>query len=673
MNKEQALQHLQKVFKLDSFRPNQWEVIQLLLEGNRVLFIEKTGHGKSLCYQFPATLLPGLTVVFSPLIALMRDQVSKLRALGINAECIHSDQTTDEQIGILEQAQRGELKILYISPERQENGLWQDYIKEINLNLIVIDEAHCISVWGHDFRPAFKRIAILVNQLPQYFPVLATTATATKRVEEDVLSQIGKDLKVFRGRLMRTNLRLYTVCFRDENEKLMFIADRLQHLPGNGIIYCGTRVETEVYSKWLRENGFRVGKYHGSLPTEERMIIEQGLLNNTFKAIVATNALGMGIDKPDIRFIIHTHIPQSPIHYYQEIGRAGRDDKPAEIILLYAPGDDDLPLSFIENSKPPVKLYERVIQHLKAELLSEREIIIKANLKINQFRTIKADLIDQKIIREVTFDKKKKYEFIPGSPPFSPTSFLVQREQKLNEFYTMKEYLQTSKPRMQYLCEFLGDETEALPDTCDNSGLKKLQLIDNPVWRRRVSDFRENDFPEISFKSQKEQITGYAASYYGTSDVGKMIHQTKYEGGSCFPQKLVDLTLKAIRKKSRGHCFDLVLCVPPTKSGTLVEKFAANIAKELRVPFSNQLRKVRVTEEQKVFENSYSKLSNIQDAFAYARVSDLKKKHVLLIDDIYDSGATMKELCGYLLKNGVSSVVPVTIAKTTGGDIAGTP
>jgi ATP-dependent DNA helicase RecQ len=363
--KEELETELKRTFNLDKFYDEQWETIERLLKGERVLLIEKTGFGKSLCFQFPATIFKGTTVIFSPLIALMRDQVKKLNSLGIPAKCINSEQTPEENAQIIDDAKQRKLKILYIAPERQENSEWIEATRQMDLSMVVIDEAHCISVWGHDFRPAFRRIINLVKLLPAGLPVLATTATATKRVEADIASQIGGNISIIRGNLLRENFNLYVIKVSSEDEKLVWLGRNIEKLPGTGILYTGTRVDTEIYSRWFEYLKISSIGYNAGLDAESRIAIENGLMNNKWKCIISTNALGMGIDKADIRFIIHAQIPQSPIHYYQEIGRAGRDEKPANIILFYNPDDKKLPEAFIEGGRPAIPKYEKVISEIK--------------------------------------------------------------------------------------------------------------------------------------------------------------------------------------------------------------------------------------------------------------------------------------------------------------------
>ena len=670
MNREKAEILLKQIFKLPSFHDEQWQTIDKILKGEKVLLIEKTGFGKSLCFQFPATVFNGTTVIFSPLIALMRDQVKKLNSLGISAKCINSEQTPKENSQIINEAKQGKIKILYIAPERQENSEWIEATRQINLSRVVVDEAHCISVWGHDFRPAFKRIINLVKLLPKGLPVLATTATATKKVELDVAQQIGNNILTIRGNLMRDNFKLFVIKVASEDEKLIWLGKNLNNLPGSGILYTGTRVDTEIYSKWFENLKISSTAYNAGLDTDSRIAIENGLMSNKWKCIISTNALGMGIDKPDIRFIIHTQIPQSPIHYYQEIGRAGRDGQPSYIILFYNPEDRKLPEAFIEGGRPAIKKYERVINAVKSELLGERDLMKRANLKQNQIRVIKADLIEQGIIREVMIGKSKKFEFVPNSQPLNTKAFEELRNAKLADLENMIAYVETDKSRMKFLCDYLGDNSNHTFNNCDNTGEKKITVSVTPEWTEKLQNFREDYFPELEVESKGSNIVnGVAASYYGVSNVGAALHRSKYEKGGDFPDFLLKLVLKAYRKKFGQEKFDLILYVPPTSSGDLVKNFAIKISQVLKFPISHNLVKARQTKEQKVFENGYLKTDNVSGAFTFSTPNDIKGKSILLIDDIFDSGATLKEIGRLLTNFGAVKIAPIVIARTVGGDI----
>lgn len=678
MNRQEAELRLKNTFGFDSFYDEQWETISLLFQGKRVLLIEKTGFGKSLCFQFPATQFQGLTVIFSPLIALMRDQVKGLNEKGIKAKYINSEQTPEENTQTIQDALNGKLKILYIAPERQENQEWIDATRRMNLSMIVIDEAHTISVWGHDFRPAFRRIINLVKLLPQNMPILATTATATKRVQEDIEKQISGNIQTIRGELIRENFRLYVLKVATEDEKLLWLAENLPRLEGNGLIYTGTRVNTEIYSRWFEFLGISTTEYNAGLDSESRKEIENGLMKNRWKAVISTNALGMGIDKSDIRFIIHTQIPASPIHYYQEIGRAGRDGKPTKLILFYNSTKDEngieedykLPKAFIDGGRPSIKNYNKVINVLKQEQLGERQIMKATNLKQTQVRVIKADLIEQGIIKEVIYGRSKKYEYQFNAPDLNTKAFDELREQKLMELSSMISYVNSVSSRMKFLCDYLGDKSHNHYQNCDNTTLEPLTLNPQQATRQKLQDFRESYFPELNVESRGSNIVnGVASSYYGVSSVGNALHRSKYENGGDFPDFLLRLTLKAFRKKYGQERFDLIVYVPPTESGDLVKNFAEKLSQVLKIPISHKLIKTGVTQPQKVFKNGYLKKDNVTQKFSYSQPNELIGKSIILFDDIFDSGATIKEIGNVLTKFGVTKIAPLVIARTVGGDI----
>lgn len=669
---------LKRIFGIDRFYDEQWDAIRRILSGERILMIQRTGFGKSLCYQYPATQFSGLTVIFSPLIALMRDQVKSLNSKGISARYINSEQSPEENSATIQAALNGEIKILYIAPERQENQEWIEATRRMNLSMVVIDEAHTISVWGHDFRPAFRRIINLVKLLPQDLPVLATTATATKRVQNDIEKQIGGQLTTIRGSLVRSNFNLYVIRVQSEDEKLVWLAQHLNNIDGTGLVYTGTRVDTESYAKWLVQNGVNAVNYNAGYDAETRKDIENGLMANRYKCVVSTNALGMGIDKADIRFIIHTQIPASPIHYYQEIGRAGRDGKPTTIVLFYNEHIDDngtavdyrLPKAFIDGARPSKDKYIKAINALKEEPLTISGLMKATNLKQTQVRVIKADLIEQGIVREVVNGKSKSLEYQFDAPELDTQAFETLRIAKLKDLESMIGYVYTDRPRMQYLCDFLDDDTPTVFSNCDNTTLSKQTVQMTDEWACRIAEFHENYFPILEAGAKSgNMIDGVAASYYGVSNVGNAIHRSKYENGGDFPDFLLRSTLKAFWKKLSDINFDLVLYVPPTHSGDLVKNFAEKFANSINVQLSSGLLKVRATNEQKIYQNSYLKQENIKDAFTYDHPDDIDGKKILLLDDIYDSGATMKEIGRLLTSMGAELIVPIAIAKTVGGDI----
>jgi len=671
MTRQQAEIELKKRFGFNQFYDKQWQVIDKLLKGERVLFIEKTGFGKSLCYQFPATQMQGVTIVFTPLIALMRDQVRSMSNKGIRAAAIHSHQEDADNAAVIEKAQNNQLDIIYIAPERMENATWISAAKQMKIAMVVIDEAHLISVWGQTFRTAYRRIVNLVMLLPKKFPVLATTATATQKIEQDILKQIGSSMTMIRGKLMRPNISLFVVPVNSEDEKFYWLAKFLPKLPKTGIVYTGTQTSTDIFSNWLQFLNFKSAAYSGRLDGESRQRVETDFINNKYDCVVSTNALGMGIDKPDIRFIIHTQIPASPIHYYQEIGRAGRDGKQAYAILLYNKNEDvALPKAFIDSSKPSAAKYEKVIAVTRKALMGRNEIIKAANLKQTEVSVILADLIDQNIINEQMAGRSKKYFFNTNGPALNLSSFELLRQEQLIELDIMLAFTETKECRMHYLCNYLGDSDVNNCGACDNDLNEGMGLDANAEIQNKLQEFRETFFPVLEVQTQRSKIiNGVAASYYGVSNVGAAIHYSKYQNGGDFPDWLLRLTLKAFRKYFGNKKFDLVLYVPPTESGKLVKNFAEKIASTLKTPISHNLVKTAVTAPQKMFQSGISKKDNVAGKFTYTSPAEIKGKNILLIDDIFDSGCTIKEIGNYLTSIDAASIAPLVIARTVGGDI----
>lgn len=507
MDRQEAEIKLKEQFGIDHFYNEQWEVISRLLNGEKVLLIERTGFGKSLCYQFPATQLSGVTIIFSPLIALMRDQVKSLQSKGIRAACIIYEQGNDENEKIINQAIAGELKILYISPERQQNDIWRKALRSIRISMVVIDEAHTISTWGHDFRPAFRQIISLVKLLPINLPILATTATATQRVREDIKEQMGGTVHTIRGSLIRENFRLRVIRVKSEDEKMIWLGEHLNRFKGSGIIYAGTRINTEIYAKWLKYVGIDAINYNAGFDSPTRKNVEKGLMDNKWKCIISTNALGMGIDKPDIRFVIHTQMPESPIQYYQEIGRAGRDGNTAHAILFFNETlnekeqiEEDLllPMHFINTSRPQKLVYDKVIALLLEEPQAESELISKANINQSQMRVIKSDLMEQGIIKEIKSNGKCKLEYQYDAPRLRYRELERQNKNNLDDLMKMKEYIYTTEPRMKFLCDFLDCDEETEYNNCDNTNLTKITIdAPNPVYAEKLHQFKMAYFPEL--------------------------------------------------------------------------------------------------------------------------------------------------------------------------------
>ena len=335
-----ALEALTRYFGYDSFRPGQQGIVEALLAGRDVLGVMPTGAGKSVCYQIPAALSPGATLVISPLISLMRDQVDALNDLGLSAAFINTTQTPDEQAMVFAQAAAGQIKLLYVAPERLETGRFRDFAARTPISLIAVDEAHCVSQWGQDFRSSYLGIGDFIAGLPQRPPVGAFTATATERVRRDIVGLLGlRNPAVTVTGFDRPNL-YFDVVKLETKYKAAWVARYVaDHPDESGIVYCATRKTTEALADTLNQMGHPAVAYHGGMSPDAREVAQRDFITDKVPVVVATNAFGMGIDKSNVRYVIHHNLPESIEAYYQEAGRAGRDGEPSRCTLLWNESD----------------------------------------------------------------------------------------------------------------------------------------------------------------------------------------------------------------------------------------------------------------------------------------------------------------------------------------------
>ncbi|MFZ3040478.1 MAG: RecQ family ATP-dependent DNA helicase [Thiobacillus sp.] len=399
--RETALRWLRSAIGSSSvdFRDGQWEAIdQLVNRRGRILCVQRTGWGKSMVYFVAAKLMRelgvGPTLIISPLLALMRNQVDAANRLNLQAETVNSTNTEDWE-NIRRRLHDDQIDLLLISPERLANDEFVENtllpIAE-RIGLLVIDEAHCISDWGHDFRPDYRRIGQILRHLPGNIAVLATTATANRRVEEDVQRQLGGSALIQRGPLIRESLSLQTLRFGNPAERLAWLADHIMAMPGSGIIYTLTTRDADRVAQWLRENGVAAESYHGGKTNDERQTLESALLTNGIKCLVATTALGMGYDKPDLGFVIHFQTPGSVVFYYQQVGRAGRGVAHAYGVLLSGDEEEDINAYFRNTAFPPEWQIKRILDALEAceseGGMSVREIEHAVNLRPTQIEKV---------------------------------------------------------------------------------------------------------------------------------------------------------------------------------------------------------------------------------------------------------------------------------------------
>ncbi|MBR4984563.1 MAG: ATP-dependent DNA helicase RecQ [Proteobacteria bacterium] len=368
---QQAERALKEVFRLPGFREGQEGIIRDVLSGRDALAVMPTGSGKSLCYQLPGVVLPGVTLVISPLIALMKDQVDSLRARGVSAANLHSGLDYAEQQAVCERVQSGAIKFLFVAPERIRNASFQGLLRRVRVGLLAVDEAHCISQWGHDFRPDYRRLGALRTSLGCP-PTIALTATASPDVQRDIVEQLSlRTPGIHILGFDRQNLRFGVRVMRTETQRLEyaleFVRSRIQQrcgfrraYPGCGILYASTIKQAESFGAYLREHGIRAGVYHANLSPAMRTRIQEQFMNDEFHCLIATTAFGMGVDKPDIRYVLHLSMSSSVEAYTQESGRAGRDRNPAECLMLYSARDVKIQEFFIDNSFPDLTVFRSI-------------------------------------------------------------------------------------------------------------------------------------------------------------------------------------------------------------------------------------------------------------------------------------------------------------------------
>lgn len=669
-----------------AFREGQWEAISaLVLERSKVLVVQRTGWGKSLVYFIAAKLLResgrGPTLLISPLLSLMRNQIEAARSLGINARSINSA-NDEEWTDIEAELAADQCDVLIVSPERLSNDRFRRQTLptiQAGIGLFVVDEAHCISDWGHDFRPDYRRIVRIVQRLPKDVPLLATTATANERVVNDIVGQLGTDLVVFRGPLERESLRLQVIELPDQAERLAWLAEHVPGLPGSGIIYCLTVSDTNRVADWLFAHGIKALEYHAGLRPEARVDREQALLRNDVKVLVATVALGMGFDKPDLGFVIHFQRPGSLVAYYQQVGRAGRAIDQARGILLVGQEDDEIIEYFIGSAFPPRCDLQAVLDAIE----SENEIS-KAQLS-SRLNVSDGRLAQCLTILEIDGAISKGTHSI-YSRTLNPWTCDEDRiegvtRQRRHELDRIRDYSGATSCLMEFIVREL-DDPAASPcgrcTVCVGDGLpfdvhpelvagavtflKRSELVIEP--RKRWPSGGLDGYSGSIAAGDRVEV-GRAMCFYGDAGWGRLVASGKYETGR-FADELVDASYELVATIWKPDPpLEWVTAVPSMRRPGLVPDFARRLAARLELPYEAALSKYVETPEQKTMHNSDHQLRNLVDAIVVVP-EHVRTGPVLLVDDMIDSRWTIT-LCGRLLRRaGASIVFPFGLARATG-------
>jgi ATP-dependent DNA helicase RecQ len=683
---DELTQHLQTMLgPRATFREGQREAIEAVIEdGRRALVVQRTGWGKSLVYWIATRVRRdrghGPTLIISPLLALMRNQIAMAGRLGLQAATINSGNVAEWE-AVHEGLAANTVDVLLISPERLANERFMsDILPTIrgSIGLFVVDEAHCISDWGHDFRPDYRRIARILRTLDLRVPVLATTATANDRVVDDIADQLGAGAITVRGPLARDSLSLDAIALGNQAERLAWLAKQIPSMPGSGIVYCLTVADTQRVATFLRSRGIDAQAYNASLSTEEREALEDGLVANEMKALVATVALGMGFDKPDLGFVVHYQRPGSPIAYYQQVGRAGRAVEHAHGVVLSGREDDDIAEYFMDTAFPPTANMHEILDALEAvDSMSVARLEKVVNLRKGRIaQALKLLEIDGAVARDGS-----RYRRTPN--PWSQDEARIERvvAARRAELAQMQAYMSHPGCLMEFLVRQLDDPDPRRCGRCVNCvGTGLPRDVEQELVHAAVS-FLRRDLRTIEPRKRwpAEAIEGLSGSIepanrlgmalcvYGDAGFGRQVQQGKYVDG-VFSAELVTASARAIRDRWRpSPAPTWVTALPSTARRGIVDAFARSLAGQLGLPYVETLSVLHEAAPQKEMQNSAQQAGNAYRKLAVDG-SAVQPGPVLLVDDIVDSRWTLT-VAGWLLRtHGSGEVHPFALAVASARD-----
>jgi ATP-dependent DNA helicase RecQ len=672
------------------FHDGQYEAIDALVEGRRrALVVQRTGWGKSAVY-FVATLLlrgrgAGPTVLVSPLLALMRDQIAAAERAGVRAVAINST-NAHEWSEVLDRLDRDEVDVLLVSPERLNNPSFREeqlpaLVRRIGM--LVVDEAHCISDWGHDFRPDYRRLRDLIGRMPADVPVLATTATANSRVVADVAEQLGAggadaDVLTIRGPLARTSLRMGVLCLPNSASRLAWLLSHLDDLPGSGIIYTLTVAAAVDTARLLRERGHEVRAYTGQTDADEREESEGMLKRNEVKALIATSALGMGFDKPDLGFVLHLGAPSSPVAYYQQVGRAGRASESADVLLLPGVEDRDIWHYFATASMPDRERAERVIS-----ALGDRPVSTPALEAMVDIRRTPLELL-LKVLDVDGAVRRVQGGWVATGEPWVYDAERYERiaAERVAEQQSMLDYETTSGCRMEFLQRSLDDETAAPCGRCDNcagvwypagiaaeateTAAQSLDRVGVPIEARRAWPTGADRLGvPVKGRIPADEQAGEGRALARLTDLGwggplRELFAAGAPDASVSPQML-GACVRVLAEWGWHERPVAVVGMPSRSHPLLVESLARGIAEIGRLPYLGALEHANGGPSGQPGGNSAFRLAGVWERFS-AEALNVPAGPVLLVDDQADSRWTLTVAARALRLAGATTVLPFVLA-----------
>jgi len=670
------------------FRAGQEEAIQHVVNGlGRLLVVQKTGWGKSMVYFIATKLLReqgmGLAILISPLLALMRNQIAAATRMGVRAVTINSENRDDWQV-VEAALARNEVDVLLISPERLANEHFREEVLAPvagHISLLVVDEAHCISDWGHDFRPHYRFIERIVRTLPANVRVLATTATANNRVLADLETVLGPKLAVLRGELGRPSLLLQTMRIPSQAARMAWLATHLPKLQGSGIIYTLTVRDAVQLAGWLQSRGIKAEAYSGETG-ERRVDLENALLENRVKALVATTALGMGFDKPDLAYVIHYQTPGSVVAYYQQVGRAGRALAAAHGVLLSGIEDTNINDYFIESAFPSRAEVAGVLSALQSAPtgLSINEVMPRMNIsrgRIEKALQLLALESPAPIVKQGT-----KWVLTTATL----TEAFWERAERLTtlrraEQQQMQEYAALAQGHMEYLIHSLDGN----PGAYKPPGIAPLSAeFDAGLAHEAVTFLRRTSLPleprkrwptgglsSLNVKSnttiepERNMKAGHVLCVWGDAGWGSLVRQGKTRDGR-FADQLVEACAAMVRSWAPQPPPAWLTCIPSRRHPNLVPDFARRLATALNLPFHLALEKTDDRPAQKKMANSSQQARNVDGSLRIQ--GNVPTGPVLLVDDMVDSRWTLTVAAYLLTSHGSGLVYPLALASTANSD-----
>jgi ATP-dependent DNA helicase RecQ len=662
-----------------NFHRDQREAIEALVaERTRVLLVQRTGWGKSAVYFVATHLLRrrglGPTLLISPLLALIRNQIEAAERLGLRTYTINSSSTTTVK-ELKDALAADEVDLVLVSPERLANPEFADSVMPLvgrRPGLMVIDEAHCISDWGHDFRPDYRRLSQVISGLGSGIPVLACTATANDRVVADVADQLGAVGHVIRGPLGRDGLSLHVIDLPAASQRLAWLHRLLPLLDGTGIIYCLTVRDVERVATWLRLQGHDVLPYTGGTEGDERKEAESKLQHNEVKALVATSALGMGYDKPDLAFVVHFQAPGSPVAYYQQVGRAGRQLDQSVGVLLRGAEDADIQDWFIRTAFPDpgdVDAVLAVFDSMRGPV-TLGSVLEMVNMRHGDVELVLKQLTVEGVLRRLraqTYERTLKPWVYPTSRVDAVTA------DRRSEQEQMLRYATGNECRMQFLTAVLDDPDPQPCGVCDvcAGGRFLLELDDALV--AKAEHFLRRGYVIVEPRKKRHNRTlpehlrlepGRALCVWNDQGWGKLVAQGKQRGR--FDDQLIDAVAEMVDDWSPVPAPTWITYVPSLRHPDLVPDLAARVAESLGLPIVPLVRKVRDTEPQKRQQNGPHQEMNVHGAFDLTGAPS--GQPVFLVDDMVDSRWTMTEIGSLLRQHGAGPVFPLALGSLQGRD-----